>query len=496
MEDVEEEEDISVCPICSGSDNEDVLLLCDACNAPYHTYCVGLSAVPNGQWFCMECQDDGTEARALEMSDAVPPTRGVRTQEGVRRNRRRMREDHWVGAWSIFSNRVQDVMGIDLDFEDEEDSNMITYRQLQRRTSSRAREFQEWQQRVNIAARQGGQGARAVFQAVAPPIRPRSPPTPVETREESLAWGAFERAKEMDGVPRTRKRKSRSARTSATASPIEGSSETPREPERKLKRPRTRRVLEGEASSSSSNRQSTRPPVQHVSRVSPNTRPDSRGGSAGPSFLSSLLREVERSDEETSRSVFSGATISGSHRVTSPSIEHSSPAASPTPSSSHTPRALSITPPPHLAKRHASPRPMTSHVDPVYPRADYSPNRSPGEPAREVKRPTSPTTDIRQPRPRRQKPRALAIAPSPETSPVRKTMSAEAKDSINRIVKYALAPHWKSAEITKEQYADINRDVSRKLYEIVADQDISAERERWEKMAMNEVANAVQAVRT
>jgi hypothetical protein len=498
MEPVEEEEDISVCPICALSDNEEVLLLCDACNAPYHTYCVGLSSVPNGQWFCMECQHDGTEASALEIA---PPGRRVRTQEGVRENRRRIREDHWVGAWSIFSNRVQDVMGIDLDFEDEEDSNIVSYRRLQQVASNRDRELHEWQQRVNIAARQGGQGARAVFQAVAPSIRPRSPPTPVETRDESLAWGALERAKEMDGAPRTsRKRKSRSARTSATASPAERTLETPREPERKLKRPRTKRVLEGEASSSSSSRLPAPPQPQRQNRVPPRrpvSRPNSRSGDAGPSFLTSLLREVERSDEDTTRPITSsGPNFSGAYRVTSPSVEHSSPAASPTSSTAHTPRALSTTPPPHLAKRHASPRPMTSHVDPVYPKADYSPNRSPGEPIREASRPTSPTPEIRQPRPRRQRERPLAIVRSPETSPVRKSMSAEAKDSINRIVKYALAPHWKSAEITKEQYADINRDVSRKLYEIVADQDVSAEKERWEKFATNEVANAVQAVRT
>ncbi|EPE28810.1 FYVE/PHD zinc finger [Glarea lozoyensis ATCC 20868] len=492
MEEAEEEEEVSICPICSGSDNEDVLLLCDACNAPYHTYCVGLSSVPSGQWFCMECQDDGTEARALEMRSLMPPTRGVRTQEGARRNRRRIREDHWVGAWSRFSNRVQDVMGIDLDFEDEEDSNMVTYRQLQRRTSSRAREFEQWQQRVNIATRQGGQGARRVFQAVAPPIRTRSPPTPVETREETLAWGAFDRSREMDGgAPRaSRKRKSRSGRTSATASPIEGSSTAHREPERKLKRPRTRRVLEGEPSSS---RQPSRPQTRPASRVSPN-RPTSRNGD-GPSFLTSLLREVERSDDDTSRPLFSGMSGSDGHRVTSPSIEHSSPAASPTSSTAHTPRALSTTPPPQLAKRHASPRPMTSHVDPVYPKPDYSPNRSPGEPSREMQRPISPSTEIRQPRPRRQKSRPLALARSPETSPARKTMSAEVKDGINRIVKYALTPHWKSGGLTKEQYVDINRDVSRKLYEIVADKDLSAEKEHWEMVATNEVAKAVQAVK-
>ncbi|KAG9237198.1 hypothetical protein BJ875DRAFT_370457 [Amylocarpus encephaloides] len=487
LEEVDEEEDNTVCPICDGSDNEDVLLLCDACNAPYHTYCVGISEVPSGSWFCMECRSDGTEARALELRDIQPPNRApARTQSTVRRHRRRIREDHWVGAWSVFSSRVHDVVGLDLDFSDEEDAAIGAYRQTQRQNSTRAREFQQWQQRINIAGRQG---ARAVFQSVPRPIRPRTPPTPVESREESRAWGAFEKAKELDGAPRTRKRKSKSAATSTTASPVEPSES--REPERKLKRPRTRRVLvEGEASSSSAQQPSrTSNPPQRP--VSPN-RPESHDVSGRPSFLSSLLKEVEggaTSDED--RSIFSSTTISGGNRVTSPSIEQSSPAASPSPSTSHTPRGLSITPPPHLARRYASPRPLTSRVDPRY---SYSPNRSPGE-STAAPRPSSPTTELRQPRPRRQKPRPLALARSPDTSPVRATMSAEAKDSINKIVKYALAPHWKSAEITSTQYAAINRDVSRKLYEIVADKDISEEREKWEKMASNEVATAVQGVR-
>lgn len=75
-------------------------------------------------------------------------------------------------------------------------------------------------------------------------------------------------------------------------------------------------------------------------------------------------------------------------------------------------------------------------------------------------------------------------------------MSIEAKEGINKIVKTALAPHWKGAEITKEQYAEINRDVSRKLYEIVADRNLSDEREKstWEKIASSEVATAVKSL--
>jgi len=74
-------------------------------------------------------------------------------------------------------------------------------------------------------------------------------------------------------------------------------------------------------------------------------------------------------------------------------------------------------------------------------------------------------------------------------------MSIEAKEGISKIVKSALAPHWKSAEITKEQYADINRDVSRKLYDIVADHSRAEEsKEKWEMIATHEVASAVRSL--
>jgi hypothetical protein len=79
-------------------------------------------------------------------------------------------------------------------------------------------------------------------------------------------------------------------------------------------------------------------------------------------------------------------------------------------------------------------------------------------------------------------------------------MSIEAKEGINKIVKGALAPHWKSAEITKEQYAEINRDVSRKLYDWIADSNSSATEENdkcaWEKIATAEVATAVKSLTT
>jgi hypothetical protein len=497
----EEEEENIPCPVCGESDQEEVLLLCDGCDAPYHTHCIGLDRVPRGHWFCMECADEGAYARAAEPMQESPGRRQPmsgrncpRTLASVRRTRQRLRTDHWYGAWSIFSSRIHDVAGLDLDFSDD-DLSMATYRRVQRRTEDERREFQQWQQRLNIAGRQG---ARDVFRAAAPPrFQERSPRTPVETVEESRAWGALEKAKEMDTTsPRSRKRKSRSV----TASPAEGSSEPPKEPERKLKRPRTRRVLDRPESSESPLLAHSNPQPNASNRTgSPSSRPftDANGQ---PSFLSSLLKEVEMgaSDDETARSAFSATTVSGPNRVTSPSIEYSSPAASPSPPSSrqHTPRALSITPPPHISKRSGSPVPLSSHVEPIYPPAEYSPNRSPSENTNKAdqNQSDSSATELRQPRPRRRRP--VTLPRSQDTSPVRATMSIEAKEGINKMVKSALAPHWKSAEITKEQYADINRDVSRKLYEIIADRNISDEREKytWEKIATAEVAHAVKAL--
>ncbi|TVY56684.1 PHD and RING finger domain-containing protein [Lachnellula suecica] len=491
----EEEEEARPCPVCNQADQEEVLLLCDACNAPYHTHCIGLgNSVPRGNWFCMECVDDGAPARARELREAQPHRApqsgrfGPRTQAGVRRNRRQARNDHWFGTWSVIGTRVHNQVGLDLDFSEEDDEeSMNGYRTMLHRTTIEQTRQRQWQRRLNIASRQG---ARDVFQDLAPGfempqrVRNRTPPTPVETVEQSRAWGAFERAKEIDTAtanPRNRKRKSRSVSTSPTAGP----SEPAPEPERKLKRPRTRRILEPAEASSSSMAQPSLPTNGHTRPISP-----TRSEQPGPSFLQSLLKEVDMgatSDDDTSRSGFSATTASGPNRVTSPSVEHSSPAASPSSSPSHTPRGLSITPPPHIAKRKGSPRPMTSRVEPIYPPADYSPNRSPGEAS-------SPTTEIRQPRPRRQRPASLALARSPDTSPVRASMSAEAKEGISKIVKSVLAPHWKSQRITKEQYADINREVSRKLYEIVADRDVAHEKDRWEKIATLEVATAVESL--
>ena len=437
----------------------------------------------------MECCEDQALAIIIQ-SEAPARARGrlqSRTQASVRRTRQRLRTDQWMGAWSTFSNRIHDVVGLDLDFSDD-DQTLASYRIHSRRTAAETREFEQWRRRLDIASRQG---AREVFRRAAPILRE---PTPVEAPEIAQAWGDLEKAKELDTAsPRNRKRKSRSV----TASPAERS-EALKEPERKLKRPRTRRVLDapGPSSAAASISLPTRQTNGDSHRESPSSRPvqDTNGE---PSFLTQLLKEVETapSDDDTPRPT--STTLSLAEGVTSPTLEHSSPAASPSPSSAyHSPRATSITPPPHISKRRGSPLPLTSRIEPIFPPAEYSPNRSPTESSHQPDHDhsNSPTIEIRQPRPRRQAP--AQIPRSSETSPVRATMSIEAKEGINKIVKSALAPHWKGAEISKDQYEKINRDISRKLYEAVADRSLTDEQTKCalEKIATEKVAMAVKGL--
>jgi hypothetical protein len=72
-------------------------------------------------------------------------------------------------------------------------------------------------------------------------------------------------------------------------------------------------------------------------------------------------------------------------------------------------------------------------------------------------------------------------------------MTQEEKKNINDIVKSALRPHWRAQKLTTEQYAIINRDISRKLYDEVKDASSLDDeaRKSWEKRANQEVAQAV-----
>ncbi|KAH7162548.1 hypothetical protein B0J13DRAFT_615184 [Dactylonectria estremocensis] len=549
----EEEEQGNPCPVCNSAEQEDVLLLCDSCDAAYHTHCVGLECIPDGDWYCMECShlfqlvDSTPTAEVGERSPRPHHVRRpnprnvrgyhVRTRERLRRARRQARNVEWQGAWGQFSGRFYEMSELDLDNHDDEDEELEQFRRFQ---ELGRRELDRWQQRMDIAHRLG---ASEVFVNNIPPAiseRLHPIPEPVqETRDERRAWGALERAREVEEpVPATnsRKRKVRSV----SASPRE----PVQEPERKLKRPRTRRLTtqNGEGSSSMSS------PAAGPSIVRPPNGTSSRNGASGrnntdPPLVSSLLKELEpngTSEDETS------VTVVGWRHPPDASSPAISPAISPSPSAYSSPRALSLTPPPlpSLSGRPSSPPlSLSTHIQPIYPPANYSPNRrmssdhSDSESRPRVNgRPTSPTLsptlslstriqprypptnysptrrrmssdnsdtetrpigpesrplELRQPRPRR--PHQVPAQPEEQQSPTRWTMTQEEKRNINDIVKIALRPHWRAQKLTTEQYATINRDISRKLYDEVKDSvSLNGDARRsWEKRATKEVAQAM-----
>ncbi|QPH02073.1 hypothetical protein C2857_006279 [Epichloe festucae Fl1] len=498
----EDEDEGNPCPICNSAEREDILLLCDSCDAAYHTHCIGLDHIPEGDWYCMECahlfQLTTDRHDRIDAEPASPRPRAhfqrpnprevrgfhVRTRHRLRRARRQARNDEWQGAWGQFSGRFYEMSDLDLDNHDDEDDDLEQFRRFQQLDR---RELQRWQQRMDIAHRLG---ARDAFASTIPPQiseRLQPPPPPIEeTRDERRAWGAFNRARDTEsGTTATRKRKSRSV----TASPAEPA----QEPERKLKRPRTRRLpTQAEASTSASS-----PAILGPSNARPTNGTTSLGNgvtrleSTTP-LVSSLLKELEPlepnplSEDET-------PVMTPRWRVPP---EASSPALSPSPSNHSSPRALSLTPPPlpHLGGRPTSPTlSLSTHIEPQYPPANYSPTRSKSDDGESEPRSAkfdSRPLELRQPRPRRAH---QVSSRSEDTSPTRWTMTHEEKKSINDIVKTALRPHWRAQKLTTEQYATINRDISRKLYDEVKDASSLDDQSRrtWEKRATQEVAQAV-----
>ena len=66
------------CNVCKKADPEDddVAMLCDGCDGVWHTFCVGLDAVPTEDWFCDECVGKKQEAEVSPVSRAWPRSKG------------------------------------------------------------------------------------------------------------------------------------------------------------------------------------------------------------------------------------------------------------------------------------------------------------------------------------------------------------------------------------------------------------------------------------
>lgn len=423
------------CLVCQSPDNAHSQMFCDGCDKAVHIFCAGYDEAPE-VWYCETClvDTDGDMSRPGLPSSVRRRPRQRNAPAGRRLGRRE--DNSWARVWQSVSRRLD----IDLDFPFDDDEPMRDTMTPQQR-----REFQQWQRRFEVADRQG---ATNRLRDIASQSRPSQPAPAPESQEELRAWNAFDKARELH-QPNSRKRK-------ATASPA-----SPQEPEpepRKLKRPRLRRPAANAGS-----------PAAESSHTAAQ-----RGAVEGTTFLSSLLREVENNPSSA-----------GSPGPSSPqySPRNSSPARSPGSSGYGSPHAYSVTPP-------------------------MSPNNHPNSPLMPLFSPFSPAVasqdreSITRPRPR---PRGRrpdhhdsgydenyhsggdALSPS-------RNMSYSAKEEIQRMVKLALRPRYVDKTINKDQYTDINRDISRKMYDLVGDASALADqgaRERWQGMAADEVQKAI-----
>lgn len=441
------------CVVCGVINNDYDVMYCDGCDGTVHIFCAGYTECPD-VWYCETCLDADTGAPLVHVSRTVAPSgtasaaRHTRRRGGGGRGRRAQ-----VSEWDRVWQQVWDRLNIDLDhpFRD-------TQLDMHRAEDQQAG-FDAWRNRLEVANRQGGANR---FRDTASTLLNRRPhvqqrPPVAESPEEVKAWNAFDRAMLLSNEERPTSRRKRKSTTTSPASP-RGSDVAP---ERKLKRPRTRRNY-------------------MAAEPGPSTLCPLQPAADQPSFLKSLLQEVEKQPAPSERSSPEGDQ-SGDEQL-SPYVL--SPASSPLNSAHASPRALSVTPPPQSNPRPSSPiAPLASVVRPRYASPTFSPTVNLTDRGRQTLRsPVEPSSPIRN---------------SSPSSPSR-NMSYSTKMEIQRMVKAALKDRYREKQITKDQYTDINRDVSRTLYDKVGGSDGLTDqegRDKWQQYATDEVERAVEAIR-
>ncbi|MCJ1379386.1 hypothetical protein MMC17_002487 [Xylographa soralifera] len=509
-----DEIDSPPCPKCGNDNTDDVLLLCDGCDLGYHLYCVDLDTVPEGEWLCDDCTLNSvmeSSSDHIRLHNYQSPSNRARVQQRRSRYRAQTESSNWARVWQS----VWDHLNVDLDFPYHDTASAARVRRSQRREANQRRDIGEWERRFEVAERQGGSNR---FRAAASALllepqtvsRPRPEQPEPESVEEILAWNALEKARdiESDPTPKSRKRKSatnspsdtdpirkRKKRSPASQSPSE--SIPALQPERPLKRPQTRRIhnvvetlINPIAESSSSRNNFTHSPrIVHHAEVATTGN--------GPSFLRSLLKEVESSEapDEGNGQAHPLSILANTAPSSYSSPGYTSPGASPTASSHATPRALSITPPPSIFVRPGSPIPLSSMVEPIYPLPGFSHDSDPSLPVRQNH--GSPYShDARRSRSSLQQIPCSSPPPSEEASPSRINMPLSTKSEIQKLVKDALRLPYKNNELTKDQYTEINRHVSRMLYDkagepLHLDGEVA---ETLRRLASDEVTKAVRSL--
>lgn len=433
----------TLCPLCHQDDSHRLALLCDGCMVYYHADCVGLDNVPEFTWFCYSCQRSAPRNRPLpygdqyESVDEEDDDDESRTQNSTRLRRLQARYDDWARAWeSVWTEQEED------EYED------------RRRGSGR------WNRRAAIAQAQGVLGIfHDTFPYLLQSSRQRevsSEEPPEETEEEKNAWKAMEEFAQMEEMEKQVGESSKAAEEAARQAEAEASREE--EPKRSYKRPRTKRDSEF-----------GHPPPEKRPKVDEIVTDNGQ-----PSVFKSLLDQVERARSP----VLSVGTIEAASPRHYDYTSDSGPAspASTVGWHTHQNRATSATPPSSRSRSPDSASPMYSPNYANSPTASgrISPNYTTAASTHHV--PQSPTP----------------------TGPHRVTglqLPLETKQEIQSIVRGFLKPHYR-AGLSAEKFMEINRHVSRKLYELVPELGTpQAENDevirKWHERAKSEVGKAL-----
>lgn len=481
---LEDDGSYDACMVCDEFGDSSTLMYCASCEQLCHVFCAGLDDMPARAWYCQGCMDN-PELRAVATQYSRPrgPAAFINGRSRLRR-RRTGAPDEWVGVWQS----VWDRLHFDVEFPFEDDD------QEEERSEVQRREQEEWGRRFALA-RALGAGNR--FRAAADNVhvrpsagtRPRpvnrtlhveTPPAPrnPESQEELRAWNQFEKAKEHMAGLEEEPSPSNSRRRKRTATPEAEAPADNQEPERKFKRPRARAVLDNGGPSATKRTNDTEQSTPQGSAVSPPADLKDSSDGTGPGFLQSILHEVavDRFAEEEKEVLAPQPRRVIVERAMSP--QHSSPGLSPIYSQAATPPPLNIA-------RPTSPQSVDEgHKSPTY--APYSPADGDTRQRRHTLRDQGPSSP----------PRSKDSSPSRSSS-----LSYSTKSELHRMVTAVLKPYYIRKEISKDGYTQINRDVSRLLYERVGDAGAQAlvdhvSRERWHKMAADEVEIAVKARQT
>ncbi|KAF2864765.1 hypothetical protein BDV95DRAFT_632728 [Massariosphaeria phaeospora] len=468
------------CMVCEQFGDSSLLLFCNNCDQLCHVFCAGLDRMPTrGAWLCHSCRE---VPAALEAADQQQSSHGPAAYVNGRSRRYTRAPDEWSGVWQAVFDRTN--LDLEFPFDDEDDQSEIRS-EVQQRQEIEVREH-----RLEVAR---GMGAEDQFRAAIDNIpssgsRPRpsnsalhheGPKTPKDpdSQEELRAWNLFEKAKaqrtQQEGPPPSNVSDSRRRkRRSIDSTPTDEAAREEQQPERKFKRPRTRtNIVEGaESSATAAARQADE---RRTSTYEPAHMPSGES-SAAPNFLQSLLREVEVNREaELEREIAAPQPKRIIvDRACSP--QGSSPGLSPV-----------------YPLRHgmSTPPPFNLNLD-----AQKSPGYSPYSPKDEETRAGRRALPNYSP--------GLTSPPrSKDSSPTRSgQLSYSTKYEMQRMVTIALKPVYQKKEISKKEYTAINRDVSHLLYDMIGDSGADAlskhdAREKWQKVASDEVMGAVKALR-